>query len=563
MLISIKIPYNQYPKHVFINVMNRLITLTFNYFKKYIINVIDWGRGVINQALWIFATFNHSMRHALILPILFLSFSVAYAQDSAMVNQNGYNRFLYPNGKVQSEGNLVNGKPEGVWKSYHDNGQLRSEGLRKNGKSDSTWKFYYPEGTMQSLIEYQSGVKVLQTDFHPNGMKSAEEKFLNGNKNGEAVYYYSSGTKSKELVYVEGKKEGLCVVYAEDDGRIISLITYKSDVVFKEDKLNRKDKFGAKQGLWREFFPSGKVKTEWMYKDDQLDGMVRYFKDDGSVMKTEVYRNGQRVIDQTPDVKLEIDRDYHNNGRVKSSVNIIDGKKQGVYREYSRTGEITASKMYQNDEVTGEGIVDADMKMQGKWKIYYPGGKLKAEGDYKDGKRTGKWIFYYSNGQTEQVGTYANGKPDGEWKWYHLNGNILREEYYISGREDGEMKEYDPNGRIVASGQYTDGLKTGKWEFKSDSYRYAGSYMDDSQTGNWKGYFDNGRKAFDGDYLNGLENGEHRYFYDDGKLREIRNYKLGLPDGEWKSFDEEGEPILFTTYRAGVEVKFDGSRIDK
>lgn len=545
------------------NAMNRLITLTFNLFKKYINNVITCKRCRIQQALRIFATSNPAMRYTLVISFLMLNFPVAFSQDSAQVNNNGYNRFMYPNGQVQSEGFLVNGKPEGIWKSYHENGQLRSEGLRRNGKSDSTWKFFFTDGVMQSLIEYTQGIKISQTDFHPNGMRSAEEKFVNGIKNGDAIYYHLSGNISRKLIYVDGKKEGTGVAYAEDDGRIISFFTYKNDIAIKEDKINRKDKFGAKQGIWKEFFTSGKVKTEWTYKDDLLEGMVRYFKEDGSVSKTEVYRAGQRVIDQTPDVKLEIDRDYHNNGRVKSSVNIIDGKKQGVYREYNRTGEITASKMYQNDEVTGEGIVDANMKMQGKWKIFYPGGKIKSEGDYKDGKRTGKWTFYYSNGQIEQVGTYANGKADGEWKWYHLNGNTLREEYYISGREDGEMKEFDTNGKTVATGQYVDGLKTGKWEFKSDSYRYTGAYVDDAQNGNWKGFFDNGRKAFDGDYLNGLENGEHRYFYEDGQLREIRNYKLGLPDGEWKSFDEIGEPILFTTYRAGVEIKFDGTRIDK
>lgn len=514
--------------------------------------------------LMIFALlFQPTMRTALVSICFFVAMASVHAQDTTSLNPNGYNRFFYPNKVLQSEGMLVNGKPEGIWKSYHENGILRSEGLRRVGKSDSTWKFFYDSSVLQSLIVYEDGNKKSQTDFYPNSNKSSEEFFEKGIKNGTAIYFHESGPKSKELVYQNGKKEGKCIVFAEDDGRILSFIMYKNDLIASEEKLNRKDKFGAKQGIWKEFFASGKVKTEWTYKDDLLNGSVRYFGEDGSVKKMEVYRNGQIVVDNTPDVKLEIERDYHNNGRVKSSVNIIDGKKQGVYREYSRTGEITASKMFSNDEVSGEGIVDENMLMQGKWKMYYPGGKIKSEGEYKDGKRTGKWLFYYINGSLEQEGSYNKGKPDGSWIWYHVNGKTLREEYYISGREDGEMKEYDGSGKTIATGQYTDGLKTGKWEFKSDSYRYEGSYTDDAQTGTWKGYFDNGKKAFEGDYLNGLENGEHRYYYDSGKLREIRNYKLGLPDGEWKSFDEEGEPILFTTYRAGVEVKFDGTRIDK
>jgi antitoxin component YwqK of YwqJK toxin-antitoxin module len=499
----------------------------------------------------------------LILLLLIFSFTGLWAQPTQDPNPNGYNRFYYPSGVLQSEGNLVNGKPEGIWKSYHENGKLRSEGLRREGKSDSTWKFFYDSGVMQSLIVFTKGNKEKQTDFHVNGNISGEETFENGIKNGNARYYHKSGLKSMELVYQNGKREGRSTTFSEDDGRILSIITYKSDLISSEEKLNRKDKFGAKQGIWKEFFESGKVKTEWTYKDDLLNGSVRYFSEDGSVKKMEVYRNGQIVIDNTPDVKLEIERDYHSNGRVKSSVNIIDGKKQGVYREYSRTGEITASKMFSNDEVSGEGIVDENMLMQGKWKMYYPGGKLKSEGEYKDGKRTGKWLFYYFNGSLEQEGSYSKGKPDGSWIWYHINGKPLREEFYINGREDGEMKEYDSFGKIVASGKYVDGLKTGTWEFESASYRYSGAYLDDLQNGLWKGYYQDGKKAFEGEYLNGLENGEHKYYYDSGRIREIRSYKLGLPDGEWKSFDETGEPILFTTYRAGTEVKFDGTRLDK
>lgn len=503
----------------------------------------------------------HIIRVITILVVFSVTGSVA--QQTSGTNPNGYNRFFYPSGALQSEGNLVNGKPEGIWKSYHENGKLRSEGLRRNGKADSTWKFYFENGTLQSLIDYQQTEKISQVDFYDNGNRQVAESYSNGMRNGMSIHYYPDGRKSKEIVYENGKKEGLSMVFAEDDGRVISFITYKGDLIASEEKINRRDKFGSKQGIWKDFYENGKLKTEWDYKDDVLHGLVRYFSTDGSVKKTEVYRNGQLVVDKTPDVQLEIQRDYHNNGRVKSSVNLIDGKKQGVYREYSRSGEITASRMYLNDEISGEGIVDENMKMQGKWKIFFPGGKLKAEGEYKDGKRTGKWVFYYLSGDVEQTGSYSNGKPDGDWRWYHTNGQLLREEYYMNGREDGEMKEYDMNGKVIATGQYTDGLKTGKWDFESESYRYTGSYVDDLQSGLWKGYFQNGKKAFEGEYMNGLENGEHKYYYDTGRLREVRSYKLGLPDGDWKSFDELGEPILFTTYQAGVEVKFDGTRLDK
>ena len=34
------------------------------------------------------------------------------------MGQNGFTQYRYPNGQVSSEGHLVNGTPEGYWKSW-------------------------------------------------------------------------------------------------------------------------------------------------------------------------------------------------------------------------------------------------------------------------------------------------------------------------------------------------------------------------------------------------------------------------------------------------------------
>jgi len=313
--------------------------------------------------------------------------------------------------------------------------------------------------------------------------------------------------------------------------------------------------------VWKEFYPDQKNKTEANYRDDKLDGPFKYYAADGSMKKMEVYKNGELVVDKSQNVKLEIKRDYHNNGRPKSSVNLIDGKKQGVYREYNREGKITTAKMFRNDEVYAEGLVDESMLYQGPWKFLYSNGTIKSEGEFKDGKRIGLWKFYYETGKLEQTGNYIDNKPDGEWKWYFTSGKLLREETYQKGKEEGYMKEFSDSGAVVAEGNYIEGRRDGQWKFFSDSYTAEGEYLDGQPTGKWKGYFSNGKPAFEGEYFDGNENGEHRYYYDNGKTREVRRYKTGIPDGEWKSYDVTGALILTTTYLAGEEIKFDGSKI--
>ncbi|MBL0340721.1 MAG: hypothetical protein IPP71_07280 [Bacteroidetes bacterium] len=194
-------------------------------------------------------------------------------------------------------------------------------------------------------------------------MLQADEPVLNGIKQGLAKYYSETGLFIKEVNYDKGVENGIGRAFAED-GRIISLLIYKNGYLVKDEKINRTDKFNFKQGVWKEFYPDQKTKTEANYKDDKLEGPFKYYSTDGTIKKMEVYKNGELVVDKLQSVKLEIKRDYHNNGRPKSSVNLIDGKKQGVYREYSREGVITSAKMFRNDNVVAEGLVDESMLYQ-------------------------------------------------------------------------------------------------------------------------------------------------------------------------------------------------------
>ena len=70
-------------------------------------------------------------------------------------------RYYYPDGTVSSEGYLVNGQPDGYWKSYYPNGTLKSVGKRTNFQLDSVWCFFDEQGNLQKEISY--------LDNHKNG----------------------------------------------------------------------------------------------------------------------------------------------------------------------------------------------------------------------------------------------------------------------------------------------------------------------------------------------------------------------------------------------------------
>ena len=54
---------------------------------------------------------------------------------------DGYWKCYYDNGKLEYEGNFINGNEDGLWKHYYSNGQLCSKGNFINGNPDGYWKF--------------------------------------------------------------------------------------------------------------------------------------------------------------------------------------------------------------------------------------------------------------------------------------------------------------------------------------------------------------------------------------------------------------------------------------
>lgn len=69
---------------------------------------------------------------------------------------NGTRITYYVNGRKESEGSYTNGKPEGVWKYFHDNGRLASEGQMVDGKKEGQWKYYNRNGRLDEVLIFEN-----------------------------------------------------------------------------------------------------------------------------------------------------------------------------------------------------------------------------------------------------------------------------------------------------------------------------------------------------------------------------------------------------------------------
>jgi len=485
---------------------------------------------------------------------------------------NGYNKFYYGNGQISSEGLMRNAKPDGYWKTYYVNGKMKSEGLRKNFELDSTWVFYGDKGNITKKINYKYNkrngyyviYKLIKDSVERNILKS-KELYVNDLRQGVSEYYYDDGKLHQKISFTDNQKQGEGIEYSPE-GNVITLYKFRHDIMVAKERVNRYNKNKEKQGTWKEFYASGKLKKESYYKKGYLHGYVKTYNEKGKVLSTERYVNGELYIEKITDkTKVDFRKEYHDNGKLKTSGAFRKNKPVGVHREYSGKGKVTAAKTYSSTGwVMANGIVDKKGKRQGKWEYYFKSGKLKVSGNYRNGRRVGDWKFLYENGNQEQTGTYnKRGRPEGLWKWYFENGNMLREEELTNGKLDGSFTEYAEDGTIIAKGLFVDGLKEGAWYYHLGDIMEDGNYKADLKDGDWVHHYQNKEKQFTGRYIDGEENGEHRYYYPNGNIKMQGDYSMGKRHNQWKFYDEEGILRTTITYRLGEELKIDGKKIER
>lgn len=477
-----------------------------------------------------------------------------------------YKAFFFENGNISSEGYFVDGKPDGYWISYYKNGLRKSEGNRNNNLLNGPWKFYDEYGNESELITYKDSKKNGKNYIYKNCFLFQTIEYENGLKQGKSFTYFPDSSNSKiklELEYLDDQKNGTAKEYAKD-GRIISLLEYKKGFLKSKEKINRKDDANLKTGTWKSFYQNEKVKIEQRFKNDLLNGYVKYYDTEGKLDSAVLYVDGIRQEEDENNADFDILYSYHPNGTIKTSaIYNLNGEKDGVSNTYDSTGIVVSTKFYDNNVLLKEGIIDKQGLEQDEWKFYHRSGKLKAKGKYVNGERYGKWVFYFENGQVEQEGFYDKaGRFTGLWQWYYENGQLLRKEDFRRGLEDGMLEEYDENGKLITKGEFFDGEKEGEWFYELNDHKEVGKYRINERNGEWVYYYPSGKLAFKGSYVDGAPEGKHKYYYENGILEKEEYYEYGLKEGKWKWYNKLGIEKLSISYKNDVEKKIDGKKVE-
>jgi uncharacterized protein len=212
-----------------------------------------------------------------------------------------------PTSNNPSKGSYKNGKKDGFWETFYENGLLRTKGNFKDGKQDGIWEEYNTNGKLEYKNSYKDGDKITGVfrTYSENGDLCKKETYKNGKLNGPFENWKLGGDCDflfEKGNFKDGKLDGILEQYHHSgNGRLSGRVTVKDgepdpNGFMEEYYTNGKLKLNIiiKDNIYEveEYYENGILKTKGTYKDNKEDGIWEYFNEDGSLQRTETYKNG-------------------------------------------------------------------------------------------------------------------------------------------------------------------------------------------------------------------------------------------------------------------------------
>jgi antitoxin component YwqK of YwqJK toxin-antitoxin module len=246
----------------------------------------------------------------------------------------------------------------------------------------------------------------------------------------------------------EGKKTGYWVI----TGAISSEKGYAPDAIVEEGNFDK----NRKTGLWKKYYPSGKLKSEIVFANGKANGDYKTYFENGQLEESGTwklgkntgkfemyYPNGQLRIDKTFNENGQTEGKvvmYHPNGQKEIEFNTVNGKENGEAVWYYENGDVKKKQKFTN----GESEVAQTFEMKNP-PYKDPAPKKEKLGPKMEGSFNG-----------------GTGLKDCYGKTYDKNKNILMDGCFKDGRlHDGRHYIYDEFGLLDHIEVYKDGVYVG------------------------------------------------------------------------------------------------------
>lgn len=155
---------------------------------------------------------------------------------------------------------------------------------------------------------------------------------------------------------------------------------------------------------------------------DSLRFTLTYTLHDSAVLSGMHYQKlneiNPMILD--PSKKLENSsfdfKQTYDNGNTLLEGHILNGKKNGLWKNYNENGILAGEVSYAND------------LYEGPIRLFYQSGKIRTTGQHTNNNEDGKWISYYEDGKKSRESDYQNGI-------------LLNDKYFLSDEKPVSIAE--------------------------------------------------------------------------------------------------------------------------
>ncbi len=234
----------------------------------------------------------------------------------------------------------------------------------------------------------------------------------------------------------------------------------------------------------------------------------------------------------------------------------------GKHEEFDEKGNLILEQHFNTLSTYDQ---DAIHLLDGPTREFHANGKLKSSGNYKEGNLDSSWISYHYNGQVHVKGMYRNNLKDGNWEIYNDQGRLTQ----LSTFDQNAMNPFAPikettwnDYGIKIEEKYIEkdgrGILT-KWDENGNVMRYC--IFSPSSQMNWtnvtllqyeKLYFDNRQIK---SILNNLPNADTNYvsYFPNGQMERYRRntIKNNTRFDEQKTWTSTGVLLSENTTKQG------------
>ncbi|WP_276169071.1 toxin-antitoxin system YwqK family antitoxin [Zobellia alginiliquefaciens] len=178
-----------------------------------------------------------------------------------------------------------NNDPTGTWEKTKGDNQKISVKVYSGPKSYSLTE-YFENGFKKNEEIYENGVRVMEKKYHDNGKLALSATYNDKGPIGALDKFNEKGMIIRHTPYVDGHLQGVDVTY-----------NYRSGNKYVE----REYKNGITDGIYKEYYPSGKLALDGQYIKDQREGTWKYYKESGELKQERVFKNDNQVSDKRYD----------------------------------------------------------------------------------------------------------------------------------------------------------------------------------------------------------------------------------------------------------------------